>query len=594
MGGAHAVATAALYLLALAALILAILGVSRTTGTLLARVDSLETIVTMPPPPDTTQTVYVDTDAGSDANDAKTPATAALTLGRALAVLQQSVGGALATVQLAGAAPLDLGATPTIQLGPLAARFSRIRIRGTPGSPVQDTVLGLATNANGWRQVTGTVGGYTPNTYQRHFVRNERNGRTYVVEQNGAATLDTIVSGAFVDVTQPQPPIPVVTPEIPWDFGDTFTAYRTTSVIQWSGGLVLDIPFSTVLFEALSFEPTADDSFLSAPDGPQHRVEFEGCRLTLAAGGVSTSFLRGSVLMRGVHATGTGGSAAFLLRPRAGICTQSESLWLEDAFVSYAGTCAALWFRYDPRQSSSPTWALLVQAGARFYGYSIRITEPLFAALGVTSGSTAFITEFHAVRVSPFDPGHAFFGVFQASNAAFLHVYADCAGCLVNLEVASSSDVSCSGTFTSLGSDTVARVQPSGQLSMILSLFAASPTYAQPPLVVEGGATLTITPPSFGTMALSTVGNTAEIVTVRGQLVLEGAAANYAWGTNTNTPLIRVRSGGSVTRTVASHLVNAGPTPAHVAICGANAIYNYQTTQNDFAAVGTQNCKCTR
>jgi hypothetical protein len=185
-------------------------------------------------------------------------------------------------------------------------------------------------------------------------------------------------------------------------------------------------------------------------------------------------------------------------------------------------------------------------------------------------------------------------GVFAASSAAFVNVYLSCPGCPVALEVVSGSAVNLQGAFTSLGSQTIARVLPSSTLSVMPLSFLANPTFAQPPLLVETGATLSITPPGPG-MALSTVGSAAEIVTVRGgQLVLEGAAATYLWQTSTNTPLVSVRSGGRVARIVASHLANGGPTPAHVVKCGANAIYNYQTSENDYAAVGSQNCACSR
>lgn len=578
--------------LAIAAFVLALINSSRTNN-VSSRLSMVETIVTMPPPPDTTATVYINTDTGNDVNDGKTPSTAVATLPRALAVLQQSVGGALATVQLAGVAPLNLGTDPIVQLGPLVMRFSRIRIRGTPGIPIQDTVLSISTGTNNWQQVTGTTGGYVANAYQRHFVRNERNGRTFVVEQNGAATLDTIVGPVVFDISQPQPPMSVVSPETPWIIGDTFTVFQATSVIQWNGGLVLDIPYGTLLFEALSFEPGVIDSYLSAPDGPQHRVEFEGSHITLTDTTVLLAFIRGSVFMRGVHAAGAVGDNTRLFGKRTGSCIQTESLWLENGVVAYSGTCASLWFRYDTTTGSSPTWALFITEGAQFYGFSIQITEPVFAAVGVTSGSSAFFLELRAIRTSVFDPGFGFIGIFHASNVVLQNIYTDCTGCLVALDVVSSSDVNVQGSFTSLSSASIVRVQPSAQLSFTPILFVANPTFAQPPLVVESGATLSITPPNIG-MTLSTVGNAAEIVTVRGQLTLEGDAATYLWSTDTNTPLISVVSGGSVTRTIASHIVNDGPTSTHVAKCGANVIYNYQTSQNDFAAVGTQNCKCSR
>jgi len=605
-----------LLMLCIAAFAAALVALGRSDE-LSTRLVAVENATTPTPPPAALVTlVYANAESGNDTNSGLTPETAVASIERALEVLgtggeaagSSAGSSAEALIQLQGAAPFSLGANPVLRFAPLMGRFAGVRIAGTKNNTRTDTVRSVqAIDAavRDWRQVTGNTGNYgAADTYRTHFVRNENKGRTYVVERSGVDTLDTVVGDFETTVpSDPSPPVPV-TSLAAWSVGDAYTAYQVSSVVTWSGALLLDIPYGSVVFEALAFEPTVlvIAPYIAAPNGASHQVTYEGCRFQVTSNGATAPLVRGSVLMRGVYAEAANANGAYFFSKGFSQCIQTESAWLQQVLVAYGGgsSCAALWMRYNSFSAlGGPSDAMIITQSGRFYGYSLLIDEPFSTGIGVSLSSVATLERIRVSRASIF-VGAEFYSagiaVREASVASLSNVAVECTACKVTLHVDISAALFVTGSLATSGPPVIARSTGQSRLAFSPASLATQPLFTVPPLQVGIGSSLVmggIVNPNY---SLSTVGApNAEIISVvGGQLELQGDASRYNMRTNSGTPLVRVTSGGEVVRTELTHIVNGGATASHVVKCGANALYNYQTSQNDFVGGGTMNCRCSR
>jgi hypothetical protein len=546
--------------------------------------------------------VHLDPVGGSDARTGAAPASAVLTLVRAISVLAES-SGPLAVIRVS-AGTLDLGPNPRLQLGPLVDQYQALRVEGERQAVLQDTVAATAVLnplSTAWYQITGTTGGYVADAYARHFVSNDDMGRVYVVESNGGNTVNTI-AGTSLPAASQSVYLPLPVDDVPWNVGERFTLFRVgATVITWTGQLSLDIPYNTVTFDSVWLNPTAAGSRVRAPDGPQHRVVFDACVMTLqSSGGTLPSFI-GSMLMRGVYATAAVPSAT-LTGWQRNRCLMTESLWVDnDTVLIYSGSCSAIWVKSTGRNGS---YAMIVQVAAQFYGRSIEVTGHTLHGIVVDQASISVINGVRIVRNVGASVASHQMSTDTESQSLFANVDIECIPqslCTAALEVQEGTKVRMTGNMRLIANRLI-NVVAHGALDFYAIASWTIPTggFVGAPIGVGQGAMLSLLP--ISPMAISTVGSAFPIVSVSGGRVdFIGAAANFQWSTNSGVPLVSVVRGGVITTSNGIGVngmnvsnFNYGPTSTGIIKCGANAISAWTVSENDYAAVGSQNCACSR
>jgi len=502
------------------------------------------------------------------------------------------------------AGTLDLGPNPRLQLGPLVDQYQALRIEGERQAVLHDTVASVSVQnplSTAWYQITGTTGGYVADAYARHFVSNDDMGRVYVVEANGANTVNTI-AGTSLPAASQNVYLPLPVDDVPWNVGERFTLFRVgATVITWTGQLSLDIPYNTVTFDSVWLNPTAAGSRVRAPDGPQHRVVFDACVMTLqSAGGTLPSFV-GSMLMRGVYATAAVPSAT-LTGWQRNRCLMTESLWVDnDTVLIYSGSCSAIWVKSTGRNGP---YAMIVQVAAQFYGRSIEITGHTLRGIVIDQASISVINGVRIVRSVGAAPASYQISTDTESQSIFFNIDIECIPptlCPAALEVQEGTKVRMGGNLRIITTKLI-NVAAHGALDLYAITSWTIPTggFISAPITVGAGGLLSLTPST--PMAISTVGSAFPIVSVSGGRVdFIGAAANFQWSTNSGVPLVSVVRGGVITTSNGVGVngmnvsnFNYGPTSTDIIKCGANAISAWTVSENDYAAVGRQNCACSR
>jgi len=552
---------------------------------------------------DTPVVVHVDPVGGSDARTGAAPVSAVQTLARAISVLAESAGP-LGVIRVS-AGTLDLGADPILSFGSVARQYDALRVEGERQSVLQDTVASIVIQnplSSGFYQIGVAAGGYAPDAYARHFISNDDMKRVYVVESNTASTVNTVARALSIAPSQ-SVYLPVPVAAAPWAVGERFTLFRVgATTITWTGQLSLDIPYNTVTFDSIWMNPSVAGSRVRAPDGPQHRVVFEACTMTLQSSSITLPSLMGSMLMRGVFAEGAVPAAAItgLQRDR---CLMTESLWVDnDVTLFYSGSCAATAVKNTNSHAPVP---IRVSSAAQFFGQGIEITGHN-TSLGfvVDISSIAVISGVRILRNVGAISG-AQFVVDVETQATLSNLDIECAPltlCTSALEMQEGTKVRLGGHMRLMAGRLMNVAFHSSVDLYAISSWTVPPagSFTTAPIEVGQGAHLSMVPGIA--IPISTVGTALPIISVaRGRVDFLGVASQYQWSTNTGIPLVRVLLGSTVT-TAAGIGVNGmnvsnfnyGPTSTDIIKCGANAISAWTVTETDFAAVGTQACMCVR
>ena len=324
-----------------------------------------------------TRTLYINADTGNDSNPG-TDTQPLATLTEAIAELA-SVSADNCILQLQ--TTIDLGVDPVLDFFPAVRQCKNIIIRGTKGNTIGDSVASIQDSGpyNGWKSVTGTNGDYDL-IYQKQFVHNENQDRYYVVD-NITDNMVFPIIGDLGDYFSNNGGISAqISGPNAFKVGDEFVLYTADTQITWNNSLALEIPFNHVTFEALHMAPSPQ-SWVSSPNGLEHRVTFRGCRLDIAKTlptTVSTTPTEGSFMgsydFQGVYAIGTVDDAA-LTAEEQGRCVISTSLWIENARIMYTGHCYAHFYKASGTNSGSSYAQMIVRGsnfrlfGAEFSGY---------------------------------------------------------------------------------------------------------------------------------------------------------------------------------------------------------------------------------
>lgn len=551
--------------------------------------------------PTSITTVFLNAQLGNDANSGASDTSPVQTMSRAIEVLAESRGGT-AVIQMGGNVALDLGANPTLNFGNIIGRYTNIIIQGERQAIVQDTVSNITVVnplSTAWYQIMGTLGGYVPNAYEKHFISNDDMGRTYVVESNTGDTINTISGTSGVAASQDLPAL--IVDSVPWKLGERFTLFTVgATVITWTGQLSLDIPYNVVTFSYIAMQPTVAGSRVRAPDGSNHRVVFEACVMTLQSSSSTLPSFMGSMLMRGIYATGAVPNAALtgLQRNR---CLMTESLWVDnDTSLVYSGSCYAIWIKST---NFNGAFAFTVSTAAQFYGIGIEITGHSLSGLIVNSASILQIAGVRIVRNVGLTQTPYQIVADIETQSIFSNINIECIPqtlCRSGVQIQEGNKARLGGHVRIIANQLI-DIAAHGALDFYaISSLTGPSVFGGPPIVVGQGGFLSFAP--VNVISISTVGTAFPVISVsRGRVDFVGAANLFQFSTNSGVPLVSAGRGSIVTASNGIGVngmnvsnFNYGPTSTDIIKCGANAISAWTVTETDFNAVGTQACICAR
>lgn len=526
--------------------------------------------------------VYVDGVAGSDSNSGSEAAPVATIDGAMEVINQYRQGAVICRINIVGI--LDLGTDPVICTNPIQYLCKHMIIRGgeydvTNGEV--DSVTDIDASIRDWRQVTPVTGGLTPALYRQNFIRNNVQNRVFVVDNNTETSFDVIATDTPDGLVVPYFNIPPAPTQIqPFNAGETFTAFTLNDTLAWTGVLVIDVPYNTLVLENLILIPTTTASRFQAPSTVEPHVMIRGCQLHV--NGVSENNLpnyQGSLVIQGAYIRlAEGRSAAFFNSVKESqLFLQIESAWFD-----------------KPRFYSMGTTNII---GAKFNDVLVGIQQ-LYGTL--RAKSLVFDNMAYILRLRNAPAGT----VTELSNIDFYTTYVSDGTPALDLLGQSVTTISLF-KVDSVGLGAFARTQQQAQLIAtnpqgisvsrhVVRLYGSSHAY------FAGSATVAIGPAFYiydnahlellaGTIDLT--GLAQPVVSVNGgKVLLTGNGAGFAYSTDSGTPVLLVNPGGTATKVGSGNIVNGGATSTDVIKCGTNAITAWLVTENDV----TTNSFCTR
>lgn len=366
--------------------------------------------------------VWVNSDTGADGNDGQTQSRPVRTLTRALSVLQTS-SSTSGIIELDGIAPHDFGTDRTIDFFPLIALYGTIVIRGrrTNVTTLSVSQVDVASEGHRFVSVGTNFTDLNPgaNTYQKHFVETS-DGVCFIVESQTTLGVFHIVGGNYQGAPSPET----------WYVGQSLTAFRTQTKITWTGSLTLVASFSRVTFEAIEFIPETAESQLVAPAYRDDALVLRACRITNIQNTASfkvpiirtgetglfpltldkRAVLRGSVFFNGGYIEGAVTNAAFTTQ-QLDTKTVLYSVWFKDAHMACISMCNILGMIVE-----NPQEVGVFTEASQFYLQGLK-------AYGTTSDPDCSVI--HVADASVFDianvnidyAGVGTAGVFISSNA---------------------------------------------------------------------------------------------------------------------------------------------------------------------------------
>lgn len=296
-------------------------------------------------------TVWVNSDTGDDANDGTSQTRPVFTIERALTILE-STTALVAIIELDGAtAAHDFGTDLTINFFPLISLYGNIIIRGRKLNVSYGNVNQVNVSAQGDRFISiGTNISVATDTFKKHFVT-VSDGTNFIVSSQGANGTFNIVGGNYQGAEMPDT----------WRVNQTFVAFQTSTVVEWTGNITLLASFSRVTFEAITFVPLTSTSQIRAPAYRDDALIFRACKFTniqnvasfagsIARTGESNLFpllldkralIRGSFYLNGGYIEGNATNAAFTTQ-QLDVKLMLYSVWMKGAHMACVGMCNIL------------------------------------------------------------------------------------------------------------------------------------------------------------------------------------------------------------------------------------------------------------
>lgn len=237
---------------------------------------------------------FLNTSTGADTNSGTNAGSPVLTLGRILALMENSSAD-VGIIEITSAT-LALGANPTIDLFPLAGRYGKIIFRGPKTTLATDTVAAAATYAPNLIGVNGTTAGYTAGAFAKKYIVNLTTAydlRSAIIT-NTAGNISSIVSltsSGYFDGTT-----------LPWTALDAFQVFDISTVVTWSGTLnVIIEPMNRVFFDSLIMRPSANATFMYTPRAfdPQ-LIQFRSCQLESVGAALGVTYI-GDYIIEGCY-----------------------------------------------------------------------------------------------------------------------------------------------------------------------------------------------------------------------------------------------------------------------------------------------------
>lgn len=528
--------------------------------------------------PQLERVVYIDTDAGSNANRGLDPSEAVSTMTRAIEIMGQREA-ITCIIQIQGYAPLDLGMSPTLCTTPMERTCKHITIQGIRQNQVGDTVQSTATSGTvQWYTVTANTGGFTPNAYDRQYAYNINKNRYYVVETNDATTVSTVAGQALKSLSNVVPP-DTGDSTLPWENGNSFRLFTLNTTITWQGVLTVDIPYNKLTFENLIFDPAVDESILSAPGGPEYQLLFRGCELRCYSGSGQSSrgSYQGSILVRGSVVTSQDiGNDIYAFGLQAlGRCAQLESVWLDHVIAAFSGAdCAA----YSVKSVDCTGNAFYIVDG-QVEVNRVQIVDPVNSAIYAESGSTV-----NAFRLDI--SGEPPFCIHLSRTSAFSLDRGTIALTSGTVYVAEyDSTITLYGSAHTYSGSGFAVVRYGSKLISRIPLTATATT--QDTITIDSTSYAAIDATSTVTL---TAGTGQSVIVCDGRLDMTGVAANAIWSTDSLAVIVMGKASTLRSALSGGALVNSGVGTA-VLVCGpANP------TTNAWASVAPalpDNAQCT-
>lgn len=537
-------------------------------------------------------TVWVNAgSSGLDTNSGMSQSSPVKTLQHAIDVLEKfsAIEG---IIELDGTTEHDLGTDAYLNFFPLISRFGNIVIRGQrtvsqTGRIVNTTLSNTSPNArDGFLQL------YSEDTiidvYDTHVVQSINTSKFYVVETNGANTIN-IVGGdnTFQELG------------IIWSANDTYDLFQVSTVVTWTGRWTNDASFSKVIFEGIKFVPATNTSQFVAPKYRDDAMIFRGCHFDVKGlasydfGPASETGLpleldprptvRGSVQLEGCFLNGVNtaneiSSASTFTTLELDTKMIFRSVWSNATQVACAGMCVIQGF-YG---TSNPKIAMLASTGS-FFAQGIKFRGTALHSqsllLRVGTSTNVKIRDLDAVITGGFII--AFMDAHSFGEIAEINVDAPTTFLGVRL-----------GELTQFR---VFNMTIIGQNVLSLQFLASVDVYGTLNMTGVSGVPL-ITSDAQCVIHLNTVsnanhtGNAAPIVQIASgsSLVVGGSVPN--WSTDLTFPLIKVTEMSQLS--APALLVNQNPSnPNSTVQCGANPI-GPMVTQTDYASNVTQLCVC--
>lgn len=528
-------------------------------------------------------TLYVDPIVGHDSpNGGQTIDDPLASLQQALINLNQGTNMQCTIVLLS-----TITLSETISMFPATRQCKHISITA-PRKNIHNDVVTLTTpiqpNSYNWTSITLQTGGIIHNFYQRRFVENLAQQRIYVVESNTATTVDSIAG--YVDEDAPLRPFDEPNNPNAWEVGDQLELFDLDVSIQWTGALLMDLPYNTVTFSNLMFLPMTSTSYIRFPD-TEDQVHLRGCRLDCRA----TQCFRGAVSLTGVYATSDNNSTYFYLDINYDNCPRFESVWLDRINLSKGGLCSTMFLKANDAFS-----ALESDAGGILIGYSLKYENGNGLTLFINAPTRIFLHRLYITKNAGGTSSLAAFSVDNGGSIVMNHVEIECVlpFCSIGIIIGKQCKLDLRGEVSIYASRTMQtftngvlhvnnpksfRILGAGSTSSFLFSEMSIGIFEFYQVV----SNISTTSGTFGLIRAET-GST---------VVLRGPSSNYYWATPSNGVLVAVRYRGiAIDETTGGGMNiqrNKGPVSTRVIQCGLLAVSTWTTSQRS-----TDNSMCTR